>query len=155
MKRAILVGTGTIAGVAAVLALNPDPAVQTATATTVTSSGSGSSSSGSSGSSSGSSSSGSSSTDGTYTGDAVDVGRGYGTIQVEVTVENGRIVDIQALAIPQNDNRSYQISSRAWPYLVDEAITAQSADIAGVSGASYTSWGFAESLASALAQAGI
>jgi uncharacterized protein with FMN-binding domain len=174
MKRAVIVGTGTVAGIAAVLALNPDPASQTASAATVqsgsSSSGSNSSGSSSSGSSSdsgssssGSSSSGSSSdsgsssssTSGTYTGDAVDIGRGYGTIQLEVTVESGRIVDIQALAVPENDHRSAEISSYSVPQLIQQALDAQSAQISGISGATYTSYGFAQSLTSALQQAGL
>lgn len=180
MKRAILVGGGTLAGVAAVLALNPEAAsTAAASASSSISSGtSSSSSSSSSGSTSGSSSSGSdagstatpsapssaaadsgssstSSTDGTYTGDSVDVGRGYGNVQVEITVQGGRIVDVTALEVPQNDGRSAQISSVAIPYLVDQALQAQSSDVAGVSGATYTSAGFAESLKSALVQAGL
>ena len=158
MKRAVIVGTGTVAGIAAVLALNPDPASQTASAATVqsgsSSSGSNSSGSSSSGSSSDSGSS-SSSTSGTYTGDAVDIGRGYGTIQLEVTVESGRIVDIQALAVPENDGRSAQISSYAVPQLIQQALAAQSDQISGISGATYTSYGFAQSLTSALQQAGL
>jgi len=161
MKRAVIVGTGTVAGIAAVLALNPDPASQTASAATTKSSTSASSGS-SAGSSSGSSSSGSSSAgssssgaSGTYTGDAVDVGRGYGTIQLEVTVESGRIVDIQALAVPENDGRSAQISSYAVPQLIQQALAAQSDQISGISGATYTSYGFAQSLTSALQQAGL
>jgi uncharacterized protein with FMN-binding domain len=174
MKRALIVGTGTVMGVAAVLALNPDgtiaaPAASAATSsssgTTAGSSSSGSSSSGSSSSgssssgssSSGSSSSGSSSsgTSGTYTGSTVDVGHGYGSIAVEVTVTDGRIVDITALEVPQNDHRSAMISQMAFPTLKQQAIAAQSADISGVSGASYTSMGFAESLRDALTQAGL
>jgi uncharacterized protein with FMN-binding domain len=179
MKRAVIVGTSTVAGIAAVLALNPDPATPAAAAATTTSSSSsssssssgssdGSSSSGSSDSSSGSSSSGSSSdgstdsssgtssgTSGTYTGDAVDIGRGYGTIQLEVTVESGRIVDIQALAVPENDHRSAEISSYSVPQLIQQALDAQSAQISGISGATYTSYGFAQSLTSALQQAGL
>jgi uncharacterized protein with FMN-binding domain len=177
MKRALIVGTGTVMGVAAVLALNPDgtiatPAASAATSsssgTTAGSSSSGSSSSGSSssgssssgssssGSSSGSSSSGSSSsTSGTFTGSTVDVGHGYGSIAVEVTVTDGRIVDITALEVPQNDHRSAMISQMAFPTLKQQAIAAQSADISGVSGASYTSTGFAESLRDALTQAGL
>lgn len=158
MKRAVIVGTTTVAGIAAVLALNPDPATPTASAATVqsgsSSSGSSSSGSSSSGSSSDSGSS-SSSTSGTYTGDAVDIGRGYGTIQLEVTVESGRIVDIQALAVPENDGRSAQISSYAVPQLIQQALAAQSDQISGISGATYTSYGFAQSLTSALQQAGL
>lgn len=177
MKRAALVGAGTLAGVAAILTLNPEgttatsaaatPATSSSTGTSDSSSSStssGSSSgatSGSSGStSSGSTSSGSSSstgsgTDGTYTGDAVDVGHGYGTIQVQVTVSGGKVTDITALAVPQNDPRSAQISSYAVPQLVSQAIEAQSSSISGLSGATFTSNGFAQSLASALTQAGL
>jgi uncharacterized protein with FMN-binding domain len=161
MKRAILVGGGTLAGVAAVLALNPD-AASTATASAAsthapsgTSAGS-SSGSGTTATPSESATSGSSSgADGTYTGDVVDVGRGYGDVQVEITVTGGRVVDVQALAVPQNDPRSAQISNVAVPYLVDQALQAQSADVAGVSGATYTSVGFASSLKSALVAAGL
>jgi uncharacterized protein with FMN-binding domain len=168
MKRALIVGTGTVMGVAAVLALNPDgtiatPAASAATSsssgTTAGSSSSGSSSSGSSSSGSSSSSSSSSgsssSTSGTYTGSTVDVGHGYGNIAVEVTVTDGRIVDITALELPQNDHRSAMISQNAFPTLKQQAIAAQSADISGVSGASYTSSGFVESLRDALTQAGL
>ncbi len=165
MKRAILVGGGTLAGVAAVLALNPD-ATGTATASSTassassgTTSGEGASSSGS-GTGSGTAGSGSSSGtttagDGTYAGDVVDVGHNYGNVQVEITVSGGRIVDVTALETPQNDRRSSQISDVAIPYLVDQALTAQNADVAGVSGATYTSVGFASSLKSALVAAGL
>lgn len=155
MKRAILVGGGTLAGVAAVLALNPD-ATGTATASSTPTSVSSGTTSESSGSSSGSASSGAKTTgDGTYAGDVVDVGHGYGNVQVEITVEGGRIVDVTALETPQNDRRSAQISDVAIPYLVEQALTAQSADVAGVSGATYTAVGFASSLKSALVAAGL
>lgn len=172
MKRAVIVGTGTVMGVAAVLALNPDGTIASPAASAVSSSsssgttagsssgstsGSTSSGSSSSGSSSGSSSSGSSSSgaSGTYTGTTVDIGHGYGSIAVEVTVSGGRIVDITTLEVPQNDHRSAMISQMSVPTLKQQAIAAQSADISGVSGASYTSAGFAESLRDALAQAGL
>jgi uncharacterized protein with FMN-binding domain len=169
MKRAVLVGAGTVAGVAAVLALNPD-ATSTATAagsssaaSSGTSTGTGSSSSnGSSGSGRSSGSGGTSSNGGststtatTYTGDAVDVGRNYGTVQVEISVSGGRLVDVTALAVPENDPRSSSISQQAMPMLISQAVSAQSASIAGVSGATYTSNGFAESLRSALVKAGL
>lgn len=174
MKRAALVGAGTLAGVAAILTLNPEgttttsaaatPATSSSTGTSDSSSSStssGSSSGSTSGStSSGSTSSGSSSstgsgTDGTYTGDAVDIGHNYGTIQLQVTVSGGQVTDITALAVPQNDPRSSQISSYAVPQLVSQAIEAQSSSISGISGATFTSDGFAQSLASALTQAGL
>ena len=155
MKRAVLVGVGTLAGVAALVVLNPEAGSAGSGSTAVAS---GSTPSGASSSGTSSSSRGTSSgavKDGTYTGDAVDVGRGYGTMQVEVTVTGGRVVDVTALAVPQNDPRSAQISSEAVPMLVQQAIAAQSASIAGLSGATYTSNGFAQSLRSALVQAGL
>ena len=72
-----------------------------------------------------------------------------------MTVTGGRVVDATALAVPQNDPRSAQISTQAIPQLVQQAISAQSSSIAGISGATYTSTGFAESLRSALVAAGL
>jgi uncharacterized protein with FMN-binding domain len=146
MKRALLVGAGTLAGVAALITLNPEATTTTAAAATGTSTATTSGSS---------TTSTTTATDGTYTGSAVDVGRGYGTVQVEVTVTGGKVVDVTALAVPQNDPRSAQISTQAVPMLVQQAISAQSSSIAGISGATYTSTGFAESLRSALVQAGL
>jgi uncharacterized protein with FMN-binding domain len=156
MKRALIVGTGTMAGVAAVLALNPSggvavagsPVVKPAPATG-SSSTSTSTSTGTSGSSP---TSGSSAASKTAAGSSVDVG--YGIVQVQVTVTGGRIVDISALSLPQNDGHSARISQQAFPMLVSQALAAQSSQIAGVSGASYTSYGFAESLKAALVSAG-
>jgi len=166
MKRAVLVGAGTVAGVAALLVLNPESGAGAssslaagATSSTATgrSSSSGSTATGATPSAPASPSTGTSGSakDGTYTGDAVDVGRGYGTVQVQATVTGGRVVDVTALAVPQNDPRSAQISTQAVPMLVQQAIAAQSASISGISGATYTSSGFAQSLRSALVQAGL
>ena len=157
MKRAVLVGAGTVAGIAAVLAANPDASTTAVAAGTGSAVSSGTSSgTGSSTSSGSSSSSGSTSTATTkYTGDAVDVGRNYGTVQVEISVGGGRLVDVTALAVPENDPRSSSISQQVMPTLISQAVSAQSASIAGVSGATYTSNGFAESLRSALVKAGL
>jgi uncharacterized protein with FMN-binding domain len=62
---------------------------------------------------------------------------------------------VDALAVPENDPRSAQISTQAVPMLVEQAISARSSSIAGISGATCTSVGFAESLRSALVQAGL
>jgi uncharacterized protein with FMN-binding domain len=153
MKRALIVGTGTLAGVAAVLALNPEPASLTASADTVLSSTTTPDTSTPESTTPESTTPDSGSL--TVTGPAVDVGRGYGEAQVEITVTDGRLVDITALAIPANDHHSESISRRAWPTLVEQALAAQSADIAGVSGATYTSAGFVESLRAALQEAGL
>lgn len=83
----------------------------------------------------------------TLTGQPVDVG--YGTVQVRVTLAGTRIVGVSALSLPTG-GRSDEISSYAEPLLQQEALKAQSASIDAVSGASYTSQGYAQSLQSAL-----
>jgi uncharacterized protein with FMN-binding domain len=89
---------------------------------------------------------------GTYTGTAVPT---YdGTIQVQITVSNGKLTAIQMLQYPTS-GRSSQISQAAIPTLIQEALQAQSAQINAVSGATYTSQGFAQSLQSALVQANV
>jgi uncharacterized protein with FMN-binding domain len=85
-------------------------------------------------------------------GTAIDVG--YGIVQVQATVSGGRLVDIQAVQLPFDNPYSANVSKQAWPLLVQEAMQAQSAQIAGVSGATYTSYGFAESLKAALQKLG-
>jgi len=78
----------------------------------------------------------------------------YGTVQVQVTVSGGAIADITTLQAP-GDGRSGQISQYAVPILQSEALSAKSAQIDLVSGATYTSEAYAQSLQSALDQAGI
>ena len=78
----------------------------------------------------------------------------YGQVEVRITVDNGKITDVQALKLPTNGN-SGQISDYVKPILASEALQAQSANIDIVSGATYTSMGYARSLQSALDQAGI
>jgi uncharacterized protein with FMN-binding domain len=79
----------------------------------------------------------------------------FGPVQVEITISNGKITAARALQYPNNDFRSQQISQQAIPYLVQETLDAQSANIQGVGGASYTSQGWYDSLVSALAKAGM
>jgi uncharacterized protein with FMN-binding domain len=87
--------------------------------------------------------------------DGPDVSTQYGDVQVRVVVQNGRLVDVQALTLPSDRERSARISDFAGPELHDEALQAQSANIDVVSGATYTSEGYAESLQAALDRAGI
>jgi uncharacterized protein with FMN-binding domain len=88
---------------------------------------------------------------GTYTGDPVTTR--YGTIQVKITVQNGKITDAQAVQAPSGSSERYtQLSVSK---LREQTITAQSANIQGVSGASFTSYGWYTSLVSAVAKAGI
>jgi uncharacterized protein with FMN-binding domain len=78
----------------------------------------------------------------------------YGDIQVEVVVASGKVTDVVALQLPTG-RRSGQISSYAEPILHQEALSAQSASINLVSGATYTSDAYTQSLQSALNQAGL
>ncbi|HYN67681.1 MAG TPA: FMN-binding protein [Ornithinibacter sp.] len=89
----------------------------------------------------------------THTGDAVMTR--FGNVQVEITVENGRITDSQVTQVPWNDHKDQEINSYAVPILNREAVDAQSADIDMVSGATYTSQGYIQSLQSAIDQANL
>jgi uncharacterized protein with FMN-binding domain len=113
----------------------------------------GTGSSGGSGGSGGGSGSSSAGASGSATGQSVF--NGYGNVQVKVTVSGGKITNISAVSLPNGDPRSAQISSYAAPTLIQQAMAAQSANINGVSGATYTSQAFAQSLQSALGQLGM
>jgi uncharacterized protein with FMN-binding domain len=88
---------------------------------------------------------------GTYTGGVADAF--YGNVQVQVTISGGSIIDVQFLQYPNDRSTSIMINSQAMPYLKQEAIQAQSAQVDGVSGATATSGAFIQSLQSALQQA--
>lgn len=75
----------------------------------------------------------------------------FGPVQVQITVQGTKIVGATALQTPQG-GRSSWINQQAVPYLVQETLAAQSANIQGVSGATYTSDGWVQSLQSALAK---
>jgi uncharacterized protein with FMN-binding domain len=79
----------------------------------------------------------------------------WGPVQVRIVVTDGKIVAASALQSPDGDSRSRSISQQAIPYLVQETLAAQSAQISGVGGASYTSNGWYTSLQSALKKAGL
>ena len=79
----------------------------------------------------------------------------WGPVQVRIVLKDGKIVAASALQSPDGDSRSRSISDQAIPYLVQETLAAQSAQISGVSGASYTSNGWFTSLQSALKKAGL
>jgi uncharacterized protein with FMN-binding domain len=81
-----------------------------------------------------------------------DVANKYGDVQVQLTTAGGRITRVAALRLPGSDGRSQQISSFAGPQLAQQALAAQSANIDGVSGATYTSESYKASLQSALDQ---
>ena len=91
------------------------------------------------------------SVNGTFTGPVVDVS--YGNVQVQITVVNGVITDAQAIKAPSGKNDRY--TNMAVPILKQQTLAAQSANIKGASGASYTSYGWFTSLQGALADAGL
>jgi uncharacterized protein with FMN-binding domain len=176
MRRAIVTTTATAAGVVLLLSLKPHGTQSTSAQAPLISSGSESSagttsdSGSSSGSSTGSgSSSGSTakaapsakasrqatsgSANASYTGNAVDTR--YGPVQVRIDVSNGKISKIDVLQYPNDRQRDVEINSYALPVLNQEALSAQSAQIDSVSGATYTSDGYTQSLQSALDQAGL
>jgi uncharacterized protein with FMN-binding domain len=89
--------------------------------------------------------------DGTYTGDPGPTR--WGDVQVAVTIAGGSISDVQFLIYPDGDTRSAEINAQATGMLVQEAIEAQSAEVQVISGATFTSQAFTQSLDSALSQA--
>ena len=88
---------------------------------------------------------------GTFTGPSINVN--YGNVQVKITVVDGRITDAVAVKAPSGRNDRW--TNMAVPILKAQTLAAQSADIQGASGASYTSYGWHTSLQGALAQAGL
>ncbi len=90
--------------------------------------------------------------DGIYTG-AVGSASQFGNIQVRVTISGGRITDIEYLQFPTGGGHTAEVTASAKPTLKQEAITAQSAKIDVVSGATQDTEGFIQSLQSALDQA--
>jgi uncharacterized protein with FMN-binding domain len=86
--------------------------------------------------------------DGTIQGAVV--GTRWGTVQVQVTIAGGTITDVTALQLPSGDRHSSDISSRVEPVLRRSALAMQGAAIDVVSGATYTSLAYAQSLQAAL-----
>lgn len=79
----------------------------------------------------------------------------YGVVQVKVTVSGSKITDVSYVQLTAVDGQSQAINSYAAPILLKQTLQAQSAHIDGVSGATYTSAGYQQSLQSALDRVGI
>jgi uncharacterized protein with FMN-binding domain len=79
----------------------------------------------------------------------------WGPVQVQLKVSNGKITNVSVIQYPNENDRDQEINSQALPILIKETVSAQSAQIDMVSGATVTSDGYLESLQSALDQAGI
>lgn len=79
----------------------------------------------------------------------------WGPVQVQITVKDGKIVNAVSLQYPNGDRRSQWISDQAIPWLVEETLAEQIADVQIIGGATYTSKGWRQSLASAMQKAGL
>lgn len=72
---------------------------------------------------------------------------GFGTVQVQVTMVSGKISDITMLQANATHGRA-----AAFPYLIQYAIETNGANFANLSGATYTTNAFKQSLKDALAK---
>lgn len=173
MRRAIVAGTATVSGVVLLLGLKPHSGAAVAGSLQNFSIGSGSgaasqpstSSAPAAGPSAGSSQAPSADASASsvpqapantgtkvVTGDTADTI--YGPVQLKVTFSGKKITNISVLQYPSGTYRDQEINSYALPQLNQEAMAAQSAHIDVVSGATYTSNGYAQSLQSAIDKAG-
>lgn len=148
-RRIAIIATGTIGGVVAVVAYHPPSLTPVSTigvATTTPSTGATPAPpAGTTKPTSGAS--------GSYSGDTAQTA--WGLVQVQITVSGGQITAAKALQWPNGDRRSQSIAQQSIPYLIQQSLTTKSANVLGVSGASYTSDGWRRSLASARSKAGI
>ena len=75
----------------------------------------------------------------------------YGDVQVQATfAADGSLANVDVLQVPYRDGKSVSINNYAVPRLNSEALTAQSANVHTVSGATYTTIGYEQSLQSAI-----
>jgi uncharacterized protein with FMN-binding domain len=79
----------------------------------------------------------------------------WGPVQVQLTIASRKITAVQVVQYPSGNDRDVEINNYALPTLINETISAQSAGIDTVSGATVTSDGYLQSLQSALDQAGL
>ena len=86
--------------------------------------------------------------DGTFTGSEIETR--WGPVQVKIVVTGGKLTDVQAIETPNERDRSIEINDQATPILRDEALTAQSANLDLVSGATITWDGYRQSLQAAI-----
>jgi uncharacterized protein with FMN-binding domain len=119
--------------------------------TTSTTSTPASSNNSSSSSGSGSSSNAAQYKDGTYKGSVEDAY--YGNVQVSAVISGGKITNVKFLQYPNSHSTSVAINQQAMPYLQQETIQSQSANVQIISGATFTSQAFIQSLTNALSQA--
>jgi uncharacterized protein with FMN-binding domain len=179
MNRALLIAGGTLGGLGAVMAITPpqfssneslaigsgpiggstpvavvtttNSATPVATKTTATKKPTATASSSASTAVAANPAPASKGVSGTFVGPSVNAN--YGNVQVQITVKDGKITDATALQVPSGKNDRW--TNMAVPILKKQTLEAQSANIQGASGASYTSYGWYTSLQGALAKAGL
>jgi uncharacterized protein with FMN-binding domain len=163
VKRGPIVIAGTVAGLVAVLEFHTTPAkVTVAGSSTLPAASTGGSGAGGQAASSGSTSAPTSSSSsaatqsGTRTATGPEVNYSWGVLAVKITVSGGKMTRVGLAYLDDGGNpRSQSIDQQAIPILEQQALQAQSANIQGVSGASYTTAGFDQSLQSALHSLGM
>ena len=133
LRRIVLASAATVSGMVLLLSLKPHSTPAVALAVPAPS---------------GSSSAAASTGTRTVTGDTVQTR--WGPVRVRITVKSGKLTDVTAVTYPTDNPRDQEINSFALPRLRSEALQAQSANIDTVSGATYTSDGYRQSLQSAL-----
>jgi uncharacterized protein with FMN-binding domain len=96
---------------------------------------------------------GATTSDGGNTVDGEVASTRWGSVQVRLTVVDGRITEVQAIQYPNGNREDQRINAYALPILREETLSAQNASINTVSGATVTSEGFIRSLQSAVSAA--
>lgn len=151
LRRIAIIATGTVGGVVAVVAYHPPSLTPVSTIGVATPA---PASTGTpSAANTPATTNPTSGTSGIYTGATAQTA--WGPVQVQITVSGGQITAAKALQWPNGDRRSQSIAQQSIPYLIQQTLTTKSANVLGVSGASYTSDGWRRSLASARSKAGI
>jgi uncharacterized protein with FMN-binding domain len=143
LRRIVLASAATVSGMVMLLSLKPHASPTAALAVPAPSS-----------SSSASSGTGQTATTGTKTVTGDTIQTRWGPVQVRIMIKDGKLTEATAVTYPTDNPRDQEINSYALPRLRSEALQAQSADIDTVSGATYTSDGYRQSLQSALDSAG-
>jgi uncharacterized protein with FMN-binding domain len=79
----------------------------------------------------------------------------WGPVQIRLTINGGKITKVGVLQYPNGNSLDLQIANYAFPRLIQQTISTQGAHVDMVSGATYTSTGYLQSLQSALDQANL
>ena len=157
-RKIVILATGTVGGVAAVVAYHPPQlhavnAVGVAPSPTALQTSTNSPVPTTSKPAAGSTKPTAAGVSGSFTGNTANTQ--WGPVQVQITVTAGKITKVSALQLPNGDQRTRSIAQQSVPFLIQQTLGTKTANVVGVSGASYTSDGWRRSLASAMRKAGI